>query len=616
MKRLFGIFLIFIFLVTGVFGLSVELTFPVNNAVFVDSNTFVFKCKATGEDLRFIELYTNVNGWGKKVEIINPSSNIEVSFSVKDIINGDYLWNCKAIDGNEGIKFASSNRSFSINIAPNNAPTYKGGISAQSWNMNTEKKNAFDLDNYFSDQEGTKLSYSANGNDNILVNIDSNNVVSFSQPSNWFGTEKIYFAASDGKANVNSDIINLTVVKITQNNPIASGNIAPVIEGKIPDQNVGLDTNTWFLDLIDYGKDTEDSSSKLNWYVDGVNIDLIKVEIDNVLKRAKFTSQGKTGTDTITFVVSDSGGLNASQSLKIIIKEEQNELQELLNEIDKIEDSPFVIKATIPPEKEVIVNNNEIMIFKIETTRKGDVEWYLDGELLGETRNFFSFNSNEQGEYNLTVYVTDLDSKVSNSWNIIVKSAEPKAVIITSSAPVCGNNIVEGDENCLNCPSDVLCLENQKCDNSLCVEKKGLSSITGSFVTGLNLNSPLKSAVYGILGLFGFFLLSVLIIRRKNKKKYSHLTKLEKEEGFVMRLQKRLREWIQQRAEKSEQKLSLKNLESKSKDEILQIAPSSLSIIRFIKDSVAQGHPKNIIKKALKEKGWSRFQIWKAFRKI
>ena len=49
-----------------------------------------------------------------------------------------------------------------------------------------------------------------------------------------------------------------------------------------------------------------------------------KSEIDNVLKRAKFTSQGKTGTDTITFVVSDSGGLNASQSLKIIIKEEQN----------------------------------------------------------------------------------------------------------------------------------------------------------------------------------------------------------------------------------------------------------------------------------------------------
>ncbi len=614
MKRGLIITLIFIFLAVGVFGLSVELTFPVNNAVYVDSSTIVFKCKATGEDLRFIELYTNVNGWGKKAEVVNPSSNTEVSFSVKNISNGDYQWNCKAIDGSEGIKFSSSNRSVSVNLAPNNAPTYKGGISSQSWNINTERKNAFDLDDYFSDLEGAKLSYSVSGNANIVVNIDANNVVSFSQPSNWFGTEKIYFSASDGDASVNSGEINLTVVK-TSGSPSTSGNNAPTIEGKIPDQNISLETTTWLLDLINYGKDTEDSSSKLNWYVEGVNTDLIRVEIDNTLKRAKFTSRGKTGTDTITFTVSDSGGLNASQSLKVTISE-VSELRKLLSETEKTDDSSFSIKAIIPPEKNVLVNNNEVMIFKIETTRKGDVEWYLDGELIGETRNFFSFNTNNQGEYNLTVYVTDLDEKVSNSWNIVVKADEPEPVIVEVSAPICGNNVIEGDENCSNCPRDVLCLENQECDNGICTEKKGLLSITGAFAGNLNLDNSLKSILYGFLALSGLFVLSILIIRKRNQQKYAHLTKLEKEDGFVKRLQKRLREWDQGRADKKEQKLSLKNLESKNKDEILQIAPSSLTIVGFIKDSLAQGRPRNVIKRALKEKGWSRLQIWKAFRKI
>ena len=206
---IFTLVLIFlvIFLATGVYGLSVELTSPVNNAVYVDSNNVVFKCKATGEDLRFIELYTNVNGWGKKAESFNPASNTDVSFTLKNVSNGDFIWNCKAIDGTEGIKFSASNRSFSINLAPNNAPTYKGGLPSQSWNMNSDKKNVFDLDDYFTDAENDKLSYSVTGNDNIGVNIDINGVVSFSPPTNWFGTERIYFSANDRKSRDRKSVV-------------------------------------------------------------------------------------------------------------------------------------------------------------------------------------------------------------------------------------------------------------------------------------------------------------------------------------------------------------------------------------------------------------------------
>ncbi|MEK6937190.1 MAG: hypothetical protein AABW58_03915 [Nanoarchaeota archaeon] len=621
MKKSLLLFLFLVVLSTGVFGLSVELTFPVNNAVYVDSNNVIFKCKAIGEDLRFIELYTNVNGWSKKGEIANPSSNTDVTFSVQNINNGDYIWNCKAIDGSEGVKFSSNNRSFSVNLAPNNPPTYKGGILSQTWNMNTERRNAFDLDDFFTDLEGNRLSYSVNGNDNVIVTIDTSNVVSFSQPSNWFGTERVYFTANDGKGSVNSNVINLTV-KTSTSQPDQNTNNAPTID-KIPDQNVSLDMTTWYLDLGNYGRDTEDSSSKLNWFVDGVNTDLVKVDIDNVLKRAKFTSQGKEGTDTITFTVSDSGGLNASQSLKVVIygavnRDEFNNFEGLLGGIEKIDDPGFFVKAIIPVEKDVFIKTNEIKVFKLETTRKGDVQWYLDGELLGETRNSFSFNSNQEKEYNLSVYVTDLEETIFHSWKIIVKNEEP-IVIATQAEPtpaVCGNGIIEGGENCLNC-DDAKCKDNEKCENELCVENRGLFSITGGVVRDLGLNKDvLKKTGYGVLGVLLFLAFSIVVVRRKNKAKYTHLTKLEEEEGFLKRVQKRLRAWDQRRVERKEQRVSLKNQESRNKEEIVKTAPSTLSIIGFIKDSVAQGHSRGVIKRALKEKGWSRLQIWRAFRKI
>ena len=621
MKKSLLLFLFLVVLSTGVFGLSVELTFPVNNAVYVDSNNVIFKCKAIGEDLRFIELYNNVNGWSKKGEIANPSSNTDVTFSVQNINNGDYIWNCKAIDGSEGVKFSSNNRSFSVNLAPNNPPTYKGGILSQTWNMNTERRNAFDLDDFFTDLEGNRLSYSVNGNDNVIVTIDTSNVVSFSQPSNWFGTERVYFTANDGKGSVNSNVINLTV-KTSTSQPDQNTNNAPTID-KIPDQNVSLDMTTWYLDLGNYGRDTEDSSSKLNWFVDGVNTDLVKVDIDNVLKRAKFTSQGKEGTDTITFTVSDSGGLNASQSLKVVIygavnRDEFNNFEGLLGGIEKIDDPGFFVKAIIPVEKDVFIKTNEIKVFKLETTRKGDVQWYLDGELLGETRNSFSFNSNQEKEYNLSVYVTDLEETIFHSWKIIVKNEEP-IVIATQAEPtpaVCGNGIIEGGENCLNC-DDAKCKDNEKCENELCVENRGLFSITGGVVRDLGLNKDvLKKTGYGVLGVLLFLAFSIVVVRRKNKAKYTHLTKLEEEEGFLKRVQKRLRAWDQRRVERKEQRVSLKNQESRNKEEIVKTAPSTLSIIGFIKDSVAQGHSRGVIKRALKEKGWSRLQIWRAFRKI
>ena len=616
-----GVFILLIIsFAQSIYALNVDLTSPVDNAIYVDSNTVVFKCRAAGDDLRFIELYNNIGGWSKKAEVSNLQSNTDVIFSVKNISNGNYIWNCKAIDGIEGVRFSSSNRSFSISIAANNPPTYNGGLVSQSWNVNTQRSNAFDLDNFFSDPDGNTLTYTVNGNANINVNIDSNNVVSFSQPASWFGTEKIYFTANDGQAATSSSYINLTVIN-TQTSPPqqSTGNTAPKIETKIPDQTKTLDIDFWILDLTGFAKDTEDSESKLNWSVDGVNSDLLKIEIDNTNKRAKFTTKGKTGSNTITLTVTDSGSLSASQQVKIILNVVPVKETTTLTEFDDTTKTSgkLEIKSHSPISQEITLNESQIMTFTIDPSIQGDIEWYLNNELLGVAKPYFDFNSREEKTHNLTVYVTDLEITVSNSWFITIKKSEEiKTTNLNEVKPICGNNIIEENENCSNCPVDVKCLNNQVCESGICKESKGLSSITGSSVLNFE-NLPKNIFIYPLIILGLILITSIIIIRRKNKIKYSkELEEFGNKETFFSRFRKRLIEREREKRQRKENKVNLKNLESQKIAEVSSLAPSISQISSFIKESSANGHSKKAIKKALREKGWSRIQIWKGFRNI
>ena len=594
------------------YALTVDLSFPVDNAVFVDSSTVTFKCKATGSELISLQLYNNVNGWSKKAEVSNPQQATEASFSISDIPNGNYLWNCKIIDGIEGIKWSSSNRSFSISTAPNNPPVFSGSIASHSWNKNTNKNNVFDLDVYFSDPESKPLTFTTSGNSNININIDSGKIVSFSQPAGWFGTEKVRFIASDGSLTTQSNEVNLTVIDIASPPP-SSGNNAPTFIEDIPDQDVILDTDTWSLDLSDYAEDNEDPVSKLNWSVSGADESLIEIEIDNVDKTAKFTSKGKGGSVTVEFTVKDRGGLTASQDVKIKISNEEtaqsNETEEF-SELNEEIKSSFIIDSLFPAEKKVEVNSGLVTDFKIETTRVGDYEWYIDGVLTPEKTNHFRFNSGLPGNYNLTVIATDLLNQVTNSWDILVKEN------IIKSEAACGNNLAEENENCSSCPSDIKCSENELCEDGICREKEGFFSVTGSFVKDLNLQKVGTLIPAVVLSVMLAFLLLILMIRRKNRMKYSPLVEFGEKESFTERQQKKLREWYIRRQQKKQNKLSLRSLESRKQREVMDAAPDLMGITSFIRENINKGHSRKSIKKALKEKGWSRLQIWKAYRRI
>ena len=618
--KIWILFSLVIILTQVAFSLSVDLSLPVENAVYVDSNTVVFKCRASGTDLRFLELWSNINGWGKKAEFQNPQNNTDISFSVKNISNGNYLWNCKAIDGLEGITYGPQNKTFSVNLAPNNPPALNNNLPHQTWNMNSQRNNAFDLDNYFSDSDNDQLTYSVSGNANINVNIDSNNQVSFSQQSNWFGTEKIYFTARDKESATNSNYLNLTVLKTESPtpNPSPSTNTPPTIERRIPDQNKSVDIISWYLDLSGYAKDTEDSESKLNWTISGLSNDIIKAEIDNSNKRIKFSPIGKSGLDTISLIVSDSLGLNTSQSIKIYIYSNNAEITNTFEELEenKQTDSELKISSHSPIDNEVTLEKNKLLVFSIETNIQSDIEWYLDNKLTQETTKSFDFNSNEESLHNLTVYVSDLDKLVSFTWLINIEK-EQESIIVQNNNPVCGNNLIESSETCSNCPNDVKCSENQICENETCIGKKDFLSITGNFVKNIK---PLENKniliIVSIIVLLLIFL-KIISVRRKNKTKYSsNLKEFEEKQGFIKKFQKNLRAWYFTRKQKKLNNLNLRKLESEKRVEISNSAPSIISISEFIKENITKGHSRSDIKTALKQKGWSRIQIWRAFKNL
>jgi hypothetical protein len=99
-----------------------------------------------------------------------------------------------------------------LNVTPvNDEPKFSGTISSQSWNKGSDKNNAFDLDDYFSDVDNTTLTYGYNGTSTINVSIDGSNVVSFDSGSTFTGTEYVQFNATDGTNTTISNTITLTV---------------------------------------------------------------------------------------------------------------------------------------------------------------------------------------------------------------------------------------------------------------------------------------------------------------------------------------------------------------------------------------------------------------------
>jgi len=97
-----------------------------------------------------------------------------------------------------------------VNIS-NSPPYLSTQIPNQSWAVNQNLTNAFDLDNYFLDNNGDSLIYYYTLPENISVLVDSNNLVSFYPDESYLGVNTILFYAGDGGYNATSNLVYLNV---------------------------------------------------------------------------------------------------------------------------------------------------------------------------------------------------------------------------------------------------------------------------------------------------------------------------------------------------------------------------------------------------------------------
>jgi hypothetical protein len=116
--------------------------------------------------------------------------------------------------------------------------------------------NAFNLNYYFIDLDGDALFYTS-GNKYVNITIHNNHTVDISSPPNWFGSELIYFRATDPIGALQQDLVIITVIPV---------NDAPMFL-KIPPQYGNL-SKRWELDMEPFIIDVDNNISELTIFVD------------------------------------------------------------------------------------------------------------------------------------------------------------------------------------------------------------------------------------------------------------------------------------------------------------------------------------------------------------
>ena len=177
------------------------------------------------------------------------------------------------------------------------------------------------LDNYVIDKDETNsvetMNWTYSGNDELTVDI-SGRVATVSVPHpNWNGKETITFTATDPQNLWGSD--TATFLVSTNNDP-------PTITGTIPPQIKDEDAAAWSIDLTPYENDVEDSGTALYWSVSGVDTSLIAADITDIDKDTLTINPvpNAHGTDDIILTLRDSGGLTATQTVMITLKEQND----------------------------------------------------------------------------------------------------------------------------------------------------------------------------------------------------------------------------------------------------------------------------------------------------
>ncbi len=99
------------------------------------NNSITFTCFASDtENIKAIDLFANTDGaWGfKNTQTTQPVKNFTATFTLDNVPNGQYQWNCRAANDKNALGFAPANFTFSVN-----APTIPD-CKTTDWVCNSE----------------------------------------------------------------------------------------------------------------------------------------------------------------------------------------------------------------------------------------------------------------------------------------------------------------------------------------------------------------------------------------------------------------------------------------------------------------------------------------------
>ena len=173
------------------------------------------------------------------------------------------------------------------------------------------------LDDYVSDANhaASEITWTASGQENLLVNIDANRVATITiKTSGWTGNESILFTATDPEGLHDTDTAIFTV--ISEENP------PPVLEN-IPDQTILEGESFGDIDLDQYISDQSTTRNlrsthpEITWQVTGqAELD---ISITNRVAKIKTPDENWNGAETVQFTAMDSDGLTSSDLVVLTV---------------------------------------------------------------------------------------------------------------------------------------------------------------------------------------------------------------------------------------------------------------------------------------------------------
>ena len=160
------------------------------------------------------------------------------------------------------------------------------------------------------DNEEGEIAWTYSGNDQFDVIISDDRTASFTfKEPDWIGSETITFTETEPYGLSDSDSATFTVIPVND----------PPVVSDIPDQTIEVGGTFTSIFLDDYVSDPDNEDAEMAWTYSG-NAEL-SVDISND-RIATITMLGPewSGSETITFTVTDPGGLSDSDSATFTVE--------------------------------------------------------------------------------------------------------------------------------------------------------------------------------------------------------------------------------------------------------------------------------------------------------